>query len=81
MDELEVKPDKRLCACPFCGSKVAPYVTRYWDDGRCCYREFEWQVICNFNKGGCGASSGVRGSEEAAINLWNRRDGWDVPPL
>lgn len=31
MDELEVKPDERLRCCPFCGSKVAPYVTRYRD--------------------------------------------------
>lgn len=73
MDELEVKPDERLRACPFCGSKVAPYVTKYWDAEIHRYREFEWHVICNFNKGGCGSSSGVRGSEEAAIVLWNRR--------
>lgn len=73
MDELEVKPDERLRCCPFCGSKVAPYVTRYWDEAIRDYREFQWHVVCNFNKGGCGASSGVRGAEHLAIGLWNRR--------
>ena len=73
MDELEVKPDERLRPCPFCGSRVAPFVTRYWNEAVCDYEENEWHVVCNFNKGGCGGSSGVRGSELAAIELWNRR--------
>lgn len=71
--EYEVMPDERLKSCPFCGSSTAPYVTRYWDEGRHDYREFEWQVICNFNKGGCGSSSGVCCDEQEAIDLWNRR--------
>ena len=73
MDELEVKQDERLRACPFCGSETAPHTTRYWDAERHCYRESDWVVICNFNGGGCGSSSGVRGSEDEAIELWNRR--------
>lgn len=73
MDELEIARDERLRPCPFCGSTVAPHATRWWNDSRKIYEEHQWQVICNFNKGGCGGASGVRGSEFLAIELWNRR--------
>ena len=73
MDELEVKPDERLRPCPFCGSAVAPYVGKYWNEATCNYEENQWHVVCNFNQSGCGGSSGVRDSEFRAIELWNRR--------
>ena len=74
MGDFETTPDERLNPCPFCGSTTAPYVTRYWNDELKRYEEFQWQVICNFNAGGCGGSSGVRGDEHLAIELWNGRD-------
>ena len=30
-------------------------------------------IVCDFNKGGCGASSGFRKSVQEAIEAWNRR--------
>jgi hypothetical protein len=72
-EELVTEADERLRSCPFCGSTTAPCVTRYWNDAVGCYEEHQWQVICNFNDGGCGGSSGVRDSEPGAIDAWNRR--------
>jgi hypothetical protein len=69
------RKDTRIKPCPFCGSTTAPQVTRCWDEKRECYMEHQLQVICNFNNNGCGASSGVRGSEVEAIAAWNRRAG------
>ena len=35
----------------------------------------QWIVVCNYNKGGCGASGGVRNSKEEAIAAYNMRGG------
>ena len=73
MGEYEYEQDMRLKACPFCGSETAPYVTRCWVEAMHDYSESQWQVVCNFNGGGCGGSSGVRTTDYLAIELWNRR--------
>lgn len=58
----ELKP------CPFCGGtsvdvKYEPYpVPNHY-------------IVCNYNKGGCGASSGCDYTVEEAIEAWNRRVG------
>ena len=48
-----------------------PYVEPVFDNRGCLYRT----VICNFNKGGCGATCGWYPSIEKAIEAWNRRAG------
>lgn len=70
-----------LKACPFCGSASAPIVltvaeTEMLDMDR---EEYEWALmhwatVCNFNSGGCGASTGYcYESADAAAAAWNRR--------
>lgn len=66
-----------LKRCPFCGKSVA-HISTYQEIEGC--ENFEVcndcdyvAVICDFNKGGCGASSGFRRTEKEAIDLWNRR--------
>ena len=56
----------KLKSCPFCRKKhtaeianCEPYKT----------------VVCNVNKGGCGASGGYYPTESEAIEAWNRRAG------
>ena len=72
MGEYEQERDERLKPCPFCGSETAPFVGQHFNEVRRQY-DFQWQVVCNFNNGGCGGSGGVRPDEGAAIAAWNRR--------
>ena len=83
MMSIELKP------CPFCGEKVAKItvVTNAHNLEGCsnCSDEifhfYEFSsyhclsnlVICDINKGGCGASSGYYRTTEKAIEAWNRR--------
>ena len=59
---------KELKKCPFCGKTDTLEVG---SDRRTGY----WNVVCNYNLGGCGASSGYRKEEKDAIEAWNRRKG------
>lgn len=77
---------KELKSCPFCGKNVAEITTiqecelcsNFEDDELCpnydmtgsCGGRF---VVCNANKGGCGAATGWYQTIEEAINAWNRR--------
>ena len=81
INKIELKP------CPHCGKNVAE-VTNVKDIEECgkfestdcpcfsfepdpdCYMK---TVVCCVNKGGCGASSGWKESEEEAIKAWNTR--------
>lgn len=73
MDEIKLKP------CPFCGGtkillgNVAniELMDKYDENYDLCSNLF--QVVCAYTVGGCGASSGVRESEDIAIEAWNRR--------
>lgn len=67
----EIKP------CPFCGKSAASISTAKEMEEcenfeRCIDCDYV-TVVCDFNKGGCGASSGYRCTEEDAILAWNER--------
>lgn len=78
-EKVEGKMNEELKPCPFCGgvnltadnvAKIEYHDTFHQDyerDSKC------YEVCCNFNRGGCGASSGIRKSLDEAINAWNRR--------
>lgn len=68
----EIKP------CPFCKSQKAPELSSCIDMEACvdfeaCESDGVFCVCCDFNKGGCGASSGFRFTKEEAIEAWNTR--------
>lgn len=72
MDELK--------SCPFCGKTVANCCTvaecdmTDFDSADYIYNSMHYTVVCNYNKGGCGAScGGYHSNEESAIEAWNRR--------
>ena len=78
---------EQLKLCPFCGNSAVDLTNihnlgdcgnfdtndcpceKYQNPGECNYHT----VVCNFNKGGCGAISGYYPTEERAIAAWNRR--------
>lgn len=71
---------KRLEKCPCCGSDVAfvgtvaeiDYVE--CDEDIPVWAEEHWTVVCDYLKGGCGAStSGRYKTPEEAIAAWNGR--------
>lgn len=79
----------QLRPCPYCGAKVAEIETikeaeecQHFDDEEVCpaFKPFEpcpcKRIVCNVNRGGCGASTGFAWSIERAIEKWNRR-----PPI
>ena len=66
-----------LSECPFCGKKVAHLGTvgeheMEEDESSEAYSHYD--VVCDFNAGGCGASTGKQyTSMEDAAEAWNRR--------
>ena len=73
MDEIKLKP------CPFCGgtkifvgSVAEIELTDECDENYDSYNS-QFQVVCDFNVGGCGASSGSYRRKTTAIEAWNRR--------
>lgn len=79
----------KLMPCPFCGADAAKISTAMQleecamfaekdcpartaaDTDDCGYKT----VVCDVNKGGCGAASGFMPTEEEAVRAWNRRGG------
>ncbi len=68
--------------CPFCGQRAGGVGGA--GDGSVVVKEVRkngygnYQVICNYLKGGCGASGGFGRSAEDAWRKWNVRKGvWD----
>lgn len=62
--------DPRLKSCPFCGDNEAPLIiVRRGKDG---WRD-RFLVLCDYEHGGCGGSSGWHHYEPEAIEAWNRR--------
>lgn len=73
MDKIELKP------CPFCGgtkifvgSVAEIRHTDKYSQGYDLYNSL-FQAVCDYNAGGCGASSGCCESKDAAIENWNQR--------
>lgn len=78
-----------LKPCPYCAKRVAVLSCakeleecKYFDkEGEDICPNFEWfappckkiRVVCDFTKGGCGATSGYAGTIEEAIRKWNMR--------
>ena len=73
MKKIELKP------CPFCGgtkifvgSVAEIELTDECDENYDLYNS-QFQVVCDCNVGGCGASSGCYQCKTTAIEAWNRR--------
>lgn len=68
-----------LLPCPLCGKRVAHSGTiaehecTDEDDPNYLLNLTQYDVICKFSNGGCGATSGVRQSEYEAMLAWNTR--------
>ena len=67
----ELKP------CPFCNTRRAELMTLAeieLIDNPTEYQMSHYGVVCDYQSGGCGASTGWHyASEEDAIEAWNRR--------
>ena len=64
-----------LQKCPFCGMKVGTIVNQFELND---YHEDEdavkmFTVVCDYDKGGCGATCGFHSSEYYAALYWNTR--------
>lgn len=62
---IEFKP------CPFCGGQNIEVLKEKQDLDDLSFPFYA--IVCNWNKGGCGASSGYYPTVEEAIEAWNRR--------
>ena len=74
-EKVELKP------CPFCGGQnIAVDSCKGLEEcenfEECSSSEYH-AIVCNWNKGGCGASSGYYLTLEKAIEAWNRRARFD----
>lgn len=58
--------------CPFCGNKNI--ILDDDNDPAVYVLQSELHiVVCDFNQGGCGASTGWEATKEQAIKAWNQR--------
>lgn len=67
----------KLKPCPFCGGANLS-ISDCVELGECenfirCRSNTFVAVVCDYNKGGCGASGGYYETETEAIAAWNRR--------
>lgn len=81
---------RKLLPCPFCGKDVAELTNAHtlekcgnFDDNICSCNHYTdpdltdcpyITVVCDVNKGGCGATCGFCGDKETAADRWNRRE-------
>ena len=65
---------KKLTPCPFCGNEKL-VILEESTDSEIYENIINYAVCCDFHRGGCGATSGYRISEEEAIEAWNKRVG------
>lgn len=65
---------KKLTPCPFCGNEKL-FILDEGDNSGAYENIPNYAVCCDFYRGGCGATSGYRRTEEEAIEAWNRRVG------
>lgn len=59
-----------LQRCPHCGKQEVLEIVCDDETEDCSYF---YSIVCNLNKGGCGASGGYRDSKKEAIETWNKR--------
>lgn len=70
----------KLIPCPFCGKSVADCMTaadaEMIDEDNELYDLWThyFVVVCRFDYGGCGSSTGGHPTAEEAIQAWNRRN-------
>jgi len=58
-------PYEKFKPCPFCGNIESVEMQNKETDS--------YNVLCNYEKGGCGARGGVRYMENEAKKVWNER--------
>ena len=62
-----------LKPCPFCGAEHSiVHLSREREEGE---TSWQYQVVCDYNFGGCGGSSGFDDDPKDAMKNWNRRTG------
>lgn len=64
----------KLKPCPFCGGEKV-VVLEEGGNSEIFENIRNYIICCDFNNGGCGATSGFRRTEEEAIEAWNKRAG------
>lgn len=68
-----------LAPCPFCGKQIAMFINcqelRACASARACEDGHYLSVVCSFQRGGCGASTGFFPTPLEAAEAWNRRAG------
>ena len=68
IEKWQANKMNELKPCPFCGSEKLVILEEV------AYGNIlNYAVCCDFDHGGCGATSGYRISEKEAIEAWNRR--------
>lgn len=76
-ETMEDIRDYDLAPCPFCKSKTTPscytVAEAEGEDHATEWNANHYTVVCDYHKGGCGASCGLMNdTPEEAINNWNR---------
>ncbi len=84
MIDFETKIE--LMPCPYCGKDAAEFATAqemedctYFEDETKCpaFKPFEGctcnKIVCNVQRGGCGASTGYAWDKIQAAMKWNKR--------
>lgn len=70
INKIELKP------CPFCGGQNIDLDSckglEERENYEACGAQYD-AIVCNWKKGGCGASSGYYPKLEKAIEAWNSR--------
>ena len=65
---------EELKNCPFCGgSDVCPVMNTELEGLEHSEGSGYFTVVCKYNNGGCGATSGYRPTRKDAIIAWNGR--------
>lgn len=66
---MKIKP------CPFCGNERALEAVSDMelDSDNPENKGYQFAVVCNVHKGGCGSTCGWQFDKEEAIEAWNRR--------
>lgn len=62
---------KELKPCPYCGGRNLFIGDSNELDVN--FNDTQYAVCCDYSKGGCGAVSGFRMTEDEAVDAWNRR--------